>query len=231
MAASESPIIKQRNVNTFPYRAAIFDLDGVLADTEPLNFRAIQDMFDPQLIRLDNQDYDALYGQDYYSTAEYLRTKYKLKEPVESLIQRQEACAIRRIDMELEPAPGAVDLVRGLADRGIPLGLASNSPKIYVVHTLKRLGLDGMFPFPIGRDDVARGKPDPDPYLEACARLNVKPGGCLAIEDSEVGMRSALAAGLSVMMVGPQAPTSLPARVTRYPDLVALIAGLLGQGA
>jgi len=206
-------------VSTFPFLAVIFDLDGVLADTEPINFRAIQDMFDPALLCLDSQDYTALYGLDYYDTARYLRFRYNLVEPVESLASRQEACAIRRIDLELEPASGVLEFIHTLAYKEIPLGLASNSPRAYVTRVLQRLAVDSFFPFPVGRNDVQNGKPAPDPYLEACARLNVEPSRCLAVEDSPVGMQSALAAGLSVALVGPHAPEPPSPRVIRYTDI------------
>jgi HAD superfamily hydrolase (TIGR01509 family) len=206
----------------FAYTAVIFDLDGVLADTEPLNYRAIQDMFDPAIVQLDQLDYSAVYGLDYYDTAEHLRRRYRLDEPVASLARRQEECALRRIDLELQPAPGAVEFIRMLASLDIPLGLASNSPNVYVIHVLQRLGVQSFFPFPVGRDDVANGKPAPDPYLEACKRLGVKPGLCLAVEDSSVGMQSALTAGLDVALVGLQAPEPPSKRVTRSNSIADL---------
>jgi HAD superfamily hydrolase (TIGR01509 family) len=205
----------------------IFDLDGVMADTEPLNFRAVQDMFDAQLIRLDEIDYVAIYGLDYYATAEYLISKYHLSETAESLMKRQELCAMRRIDLELEPAPGILHLVRELSHRGIPLGLASNSPSVYVAHVLKRLGVDEYLDTVVSRDDVNNGKPEPDPYREACARLSVDPLVSLAVEDSQVGMQAALAAGMSVALVGPHAPEPPSTRVSRYQDIHDLTGHLL----
>jgi HAD superfamily hydrolase (TIGR01509 family) len=211
----------------FPYQAVIFDLDGVLADTEPLNFRAIQDMFDPAKLLLDDQDFIALYGLDYFDTADYLRNRYHLSESTASLASRQETCAIKRIDLELEPAPGSLDFIRSLAAHHIPLGLASNSPNAYVYHALHRLTVDRFIPYPVGRNDVARGKPAPDPYLEACARVSADPTRSLAVEDSTVGMQAALAAGMSVALIGPHAPVPPTARVTRYADIVQLTSALM----
>lgn len=216
-------------LKTFPFDAVIFDLDGVLADTEMINFRAIQDMFDPQEVRLEDRDFPALYGLDYFATAEYLRGRFNLSEAVESLVMRQEQSALRRISLELVPAEGVLDLIRGLHARGIPLGLASNSPRLYVRHVLERLGVAAYIPQPVSRDDVDAGKPDPAPYLAACRRLGQNPAACLAVEDSAVGMQSALAAGLSVALVGPKAPEPPSQRVTRSQNITQLAAVLLVQ--
>ena len=210
----------------FPYAAVIFDLDGVLADTEPINFRSVQDLVTPTGIQLDAQDYRSLYGLDYYDTAEYLRSRYQLDESVSSLALRQEAFANRRIENEIVPAQGAKELLQRLADGAIPTGLASNSPRSYVRLVLRCLGLDGHFPFPVARDDVPNGKPYPDPYLEACKRLGVDPVRCLAVEDSPVGVASAVAAGLAVAVVGPHSSEISNSTVNHSPDLSGLAAFL-----
>jgi HAD superfamily hydrolase (TIGR01509 family) len=227
--ASITLVPVRSKLKKLPYKAVIFDLDGVLADTEPINFRAIQDMFNPAQLKLDEQDYAALYGLDYFATAEYLRRRYDLDEAIDSLVYRQEICAIHRIDLELEPAQGVLDLLRRLHQHGIPLGLASNSPCVYVNHVLERLGVAEFIQFPVGRDDVVQGKPDPAPYLEACRRLGVDPTLSLAVEDSAVGMRSALSAGLAVALVGHAAPAPPSPRVTRFVNIIELANSLLSN--
>jgi HAD superfamily hydrolase (TIGR01509 family) len=114
------------------------------------------------------------------------------------------------------PRPGAAEWLRFVAGRGIPLGLATSSGPWYL---RERLGdLLDLFGAVVTRVDVARGKPHPDLYLEAAARLGVAPVDCLAVEDSPAGARSALAAGMPVVVV--------PDLVPPPPELAARLAGV-----
>jgi HAD superfamily hydrolase (TIGR01509 family) len=96
--------------------------------------------------------------------------------------------------------PGAVEAVRRLAARW-PLGLASSSPPRLIDLVLGLAGLDGLFKVRVSTEEVGRGKPAPDVYLEAAARLGEPPVACVAVEDSSNGVRSARAAGMRVIAV------------------------------
>jgi HAD superfamily hydrolase (TIGR01509 family) len=118
-----------------------------------------------------------------------------------------ESCAwiwnrtIERLKTEMDPLPGAADLVRSLAERGVPLAIASNSPGYYIDASLKGLGLEAYFPVRSAVDQVANGKPAPDIYLRAVDLLGIAPQRCLAVEDSRVGVQAAIAAGIRVIAV------------------------------
>ncbi len=204
------------------YQAVIFDLDGVLTYTEPAIFRILQQLVARYEIVLTEIDNRALFGIDYTDTARYLIQKYCLSVSQEHLVQMLDQAVMERIEQEMEPAPGGQELLENLAKRGIRLGLASNSPSLYVRRILDGLGLSSYLPIPVGRDDVARGKPFPDPYLEACRRAGANPARSIAIEDSPVGARAALAAGMDCILIAQATPSELAGRVMLMPDLASV---------
>lgn len=100
-----------------------------------------------------------------------------------------------------EPMPGALDLIGALRDAGIPIGLCSNSPRRFVDLALAGGGLTGAFATTLAGDEVARQKPDPEPYATVCTALGATPAAAVALEDSPTGCTSARAAGLHVVGV------------------------------
>jgi HAD superfamily hydrolase (TIGR01509 family) len=107
---------------------------------------------------------------------------------------------VARYAEELPLVDGAVEVVRALAGRW-PLGLASSANRPVIDLVLDRAGLAGCFRATVSSEEVARGKPAPDVYLAAADRLGVAPAGCVAVEDSANGLRSAAAAGMRVVAV------------------------------
>jgi HAD superfamily hydrolase (TIGR01509 family) len=215
-------------LKTFPfYQAVIFDLDGVLAYTEPAIFRILKKLVSLYGIQLTPEDDRALFGLDYSDTALYLKSQYMIPETAERFVDLLLQAVLEKIEIELEPAPGGLELVETLSQRGISVGLASNSPSEYVRRVVHGLGLSTHFKTPVGREDVAKGKPFPDPYLEACRRANADPTRSLAVEDSPVGAQAALAAGMACVLIGVNSHASLDGRVSIYPTLSALQSAIL----
>jgi HAD superfamily hydrolase (TIGR01509 family) len=106
--------------------------------------------------------------------------------------------------------PGAVELVGALRGAGVPVGVASNSPHVLVDASLRSAGLHEAFAAVVSAQDVARGKPAPDVYLEACRRLDADPAQSVALEDSPTGVEAARAAGLHVIGVPSLEGVELP---------------------
>jgi HAD superfamily hydrolase (TIGR01509 family) len=131
---------------------------------------------------------------------------------------------------EVPLMPGAVEAVRRLA-AGRVLGLASSSPRRLIDVVLDAAGLTDCFAATVSTEEVERGKPAPDGYLEAARRMEVDPRGCVAVEDSSNGLRSAHAAGMRVIAVPhpryPPAPDALALAWRVLPDLAALTPDLL----
>jgi HAD superfamily hydrolase (TIGR01509 family) len=210
------------------FDAIIFDLDGTLVDTEPFFWDVYLEVFASQGITLSAELETATVGLDMPTTAELLLGKTGLSWTPEQLIDRHLGRLYERFDAELHPYPAAQDLLQRLYVKGIPLGVASNSPVDYVQRVLKAIRVDSYLQTAIGCDLVARPKPHPDVYLAACHNLGVNPTRCLAVEDSSVGMKSALAAGMTVAWINPSV-TPLPLRAWRFASLSDVTAALLSS--
>jgi HAD superfamily hydrolase (TIGR01509 family) len=132
---------------------------------------------------------------------------------------------LREYDERLPLLPGAREAVERMAARW-PLGLASSSNRPVIDLVLDRMGVSEEFAATVSSEEVGRGKPAPDVYLEAARRLAVDPAACAAIEDSENGIRSAAAAGMRVLAIPnphfPPADDALALADARLPDLDAL---------
>jgi mannitol-1-/sugar-/sorbitol-6-/2-deoxyglucose-6-phosphatase len=183
-------------------RAAIFDMDGLLIDSEPLWRRAEQAAFRQVGVELDDATCRQTMGwrADEVVTHWYERFRWQDATPEEVLADMQ-ARVIRLITTEGEALPGAREAVETLRSLGYSLGLASSSPPVVIEAVLRTLGLTGFFDVVCSAVDEARGKPDPAVFLRAAERLGVAPQACVAFEDSLAGVTAALAAGMRVIAV------------------------------
>lgn len=194
-------MIEGNNGKNHAIQAVIFDLDGVLMDSEWISFLVWREIAQNHGGTLRSEHYPTMVGMTAEETAEYVMqvsgARFDLEETV-SYIWRE---VTARISAGITPLPGACELLIELAQRGLPLAIASNSPTAYIHNALSGLGMDRFFQAVAGVDEVEQGKPAPDVYLLAAARLGAAPDACLAVEDSLVGSQAALAAGMRVLAV------------------------------
>jgi HAD superfamily hydrolase (TIGR01509 family) len=181
-------------------RAIVFDMDGVLVDSEPVWHEVRREIAAAHGGRWGEDDQRAVMGDNSRQWAGYLRTRFGVPGDDDAIIERVVALLLARYDRALPLLPHAIETVGALARRW-PLGLASSSPRLVIDHVLSRAGLDQSFAARVSSDEVERGKPAPDVYLEACRRLGTSPAETAAVEDSANGLRSASAAGLVVVAV------------------------------
>jgi HAD superfamily hydrolase (TIGR01509 family) len=191
-------MLKTKNENI---QAAVFDLDGVLMDSEWIAFLVWKEWVAKFGVDLYDQTYPDIIGLSDEETAYYCMNYAGITFDVAESCRWAWERAVERQRTELVPMPGAVSLVQTLHQHGFPLAIASNSPAGYIVNGLTSLGLLEYFPVRVGVDQVENAKPAPDVYLKAAEALNVHPSRCLAIEDSKVGVQAAAAAGMRVIAV------------------------------
>ena len=194
--------------------AVVFDMDGVLADTEPIQEEALAAFLALRGVSLSFDDYADMIGLDYRAFWAELIRRYDLHESAEECARGYEPMLLPRL-VDLPSAPGASELVSALAAVGVPLAVASSSFRPVVEATLRGIGLRDAFGAIVSGEEVREGKPAPEIYLLAAARLGVEPGRCVAIEDSPSGVRSALAAGMACLGVITPYSTSERLRATR----------------
>lgn len=181
------------------FQAAIFDMDGLLLDTEHLWVRSEAELLERHGARFTEADHQATHGR---SMAESVVIYAKRLGGLDPAMLEAELLALMHAHYDDGPAlrPGAEDLVRRLEGR-LRLGVASSTTAPLVRLGLERAGLLGLFETVTSGADLGRPKPFPDAYLEACRALGVSPAAAIAFEDSPVGVRAAVAAGMVVVAV------------------------------
>ena len=179
-------------------RAVIFDLDGVLVESEQLWDAARRDVVAQHGAHWRDDATRAMQGMSSVEWAAYLHDTLGVELPTDEIVALVVDDLLDRYSQHLPLLPGAVEAVRRLGAQW-PLGLASSSNREVIDAVLRSAGLDDAFAVTLSSEEVERGKPAPDVYLEVARRLGEEPGDCAAIEDSTNGIRSANAAGCHVI--------------------------------
>ncbi|MDX6644460.1 MAG: hypothetical protein QOK40_187 [Miltoncostaeaceae bacterium] len=204
--------------------AVILDLDGVLIESEELWDAARRDLARERRVPWPPDATRSMMGMSPREWSRHMRDALGVDLAPDEIDREVVGRLLERYRASLPLLPGAVAAVHALAERW-PLGLASSSNRVVIDLVLARSGLSPAFRASVSSEEVARGKPAPDVYLEAAARLGVDPSRAVAVEDSANGIRAARAAGLSVVA----APNR---RFPPDPDALALaavtVAGIAG---
>jgi HAD superfamily hydrolase (TIGR01509 family) len=180
--------------------AVVFDLDGVLVDSEPIWEEVRRAFVAERGGRWLPDTQRRLMGMSTDEWSRYLSAELEVgmtpEEVASAVIDRM----AERYHRSLPLLPGAVDAVVWMAERW-RLGVASSSPPRLIEQALELAGIRRLFEVAVSTEEVERGKPAPDVYLAVAGRLGVAPGRCVAVEDSSNGLRSARAAGLRVVAI------------------------------
>jgi HAD superfamily hydrolase (TIGR01509 family) len=213
--------------------ALVFDFDGLIADTESVEYEAIRRVFAEHGATLPLYEWLPVVGS--HQAPQWMDW---LEARVGHPLDRTTLAAARRRHAddalgELTVKPGVIDLLDAADAAGVPCAIASNSPRSWVGGLIEDLHLGARFAAVISVDVAARPKPAPDPYLQACAAVDAAPSCSVAFEDSYLGVTSAVAAGLyTVAVPGPMSVnhdlTAADAVVTSLadvtlPDLAAAV--------
>jgi HAD superfamily hydrolase (TIGR01509 family) len=184
-----------------PPSAVLFDNDGLLLDTESVWTRGEEDMFERRGKEFTLADKHAVIGQSAKAAGEILADRLDEPGNAAGLIAELDEIVIEALEDGIETMVGARELVAALRERGMPLGLVSNSPRRFITRALELVGMEGQFDSVVSGHEVAEPKPAPDAYLAGCEELGVEPATAVALEDSPTGVAAAKAAGLIVIGV------------------------------
>lgn len=223
------------STDSLPVAAVVFDMDGILTDTETLWDEVRRGLARAHGVPWPPEATRAMMGMSTPEWSGYLATEVGVRGTAPEIAERTIEQMATRYREHLPTMPGAVAAVERLAARW-PLALASSSPRRLIDTVLDTLGITGLFRASVSTEEVAAGKPAPDGFLRACELLGVAPQKTVAIEDSSNGIRSAAAAGMRVVAVPheafPPAPDALALATVTVSSLdevtVDLVAGLGG---
>jgi HAD superfamily hydrolase (TIGR01509 family) len=180
--------------------AVLFDMDGLLVDSEPLWFESEADVMARLGGTWTREDQEYLLGSALDRAVRYFLERATVPARPDQVGEWLVAGVIDRVrDRGVTVMPGAADLVAEVAASGLPYALVTSSQRRFVDAVLSRTGM--RFPVVVTGNDVSRSKPSPEPYLLAARRLGADPGRCLVLEDSPTGVAAAEAAGCFVIAV------------------------------
>jgi len=205
--------------------ALVFDFDGVVIDSEPVHLRCFQQILAGEGIALADRDYWEKYlgfdDHDCFAAAAAAAGR-KLAEPRIAELTAAKSRLIRRAFAEdVQPLPGAVELIRSAADAGVPVAVCSGALRDEIALAARTVGVADCFGAVVAAEDVRRGKPDPEGYALALRRLGeatgtaVRAARSLAVEDSPAGIDAARAAGMNALAVTNSYPADRLARAGR----------------
>jgi HAD superfamily hydrolase (TIGR01509 family) len=183
------------------FRAVIFDMDGVLTDSEPAFYAAFNDILARYGKHIALDEYEHLIGMATSESWSRVIEITHLDVPLDEIIAAYEAPLMARLRQPRPALPHARELIDELRSHGVPVALCTASFSRWVDAILESAGLTGLFDALSTADMVDRTKPDPAPYLLAAKLLGVPPEDCIAVEDSTSGLTSAMAAEMYVIQL------------------------------
>lgn len=179
-----------------------------MLDTEPLYKVAWQRAASELGYELDDVSYAKLLGRSTKDCEQALVVKFGSEFPLARFGSRWPELWRTEAECGIRQKPGLLDFLAFVTERGVPVAVATSSDAHDAHFSLLHAGLDGRFGTVVTVDQVARGKPAPDIYLEAARRLQVAPAHCVALEDSEPGVLSAVSAGMIALLIPDSTPPS-----------------------
>lgn len=181
--------------------AIIFDMDGLMVDTEPLSRQAWEQILASFGYEMDNAVYGRMIGLRSDESVRVFLDAYQLPLTPQETRRKRDALFNEKLAQGIPVMPGLHALHAEIARRGLPWAVATSSPRRHAQEILSRLNLLENCRAIVGGDEAARGKPAPDIYLLAAARLGVPPRHCLALEDSLPGCQAAASAGMVTIAI------------------------------
>ena len=191
--------------------AVVFDFDGLVADSEPLQIRAWQEFLARYDARLEDSLIDEMFGLRVKDSARVVQQRLDLPLTPEEVMHGRDEIFLELVATELPLMTGAIELITWLQiDTPYRIALATSGHRRYIDAALRVTGLGSSFEVIVTGDDVENGKPHPEIYQSAADGLGIAPEYCLALEDAPHGVRSAKAAGMACLAVPNEMTESIP---------------------
>jgi HAD superfamily hydrolase (TIGR01509 family) len=182
-------------------QAILFDLDGLMVDSEPHSLASWEAVLRERGVTLDRLTIESILGLRIDATARTLIDKYHLPDTVQGLADAKTEYQIAHLNGRVPPMPGLIELLDEIDRRSLKKAVASSGIRRYVEAVLRANNLLDRFSVIITGDQVAHGKPAPDVFLAAARALNTDPQDCLVLEDAPAGVQAAKAAGMMCLAV------------------------------
>jgi len=183
-------------------KAIIFDMDGLMLDTEPIAEMGWRRALADWGYHLSHELYLPVIGTTIVNARRVWVESFGADLPIEAIYKRHQEYINAHIDEHGIPIkPGLLDLLTWLEQRHFPKAVGSSTQRARVLHKLNFTGLQDYFNIIVGGDEVTHGKPAPDIFLAAAELLHISPHECVVLEDSEAGIRAAHAAGMISIMI------------------------------
>jgi beta-phosphoglucomutase family hydrolase len=204
-------------------KAVIWDMDGVIADTAPYHLRAWQEVFRKRGKSYTEDDFRSNFGKRNDAIIRnILGSKITLRE-LEAIATEKETSFRESARDNIEPLPGAIELLQSLNKRSFSQALGSSAPIENVRLVTRELGIEGLFQVIVSGMDVKEGKPSPQGFLLAAEKLGIEPQDCVVIEDATAGVTAAKRAGMRCLAVTNSSPRSKLARADLVVDTLEKI--------
>ena len=205
-------------------KAVIFDMDGVIVESEDAHIEVEKQIMLKRGIRISNEELHKYTG----STARFmfakLIEKYSLKDSVEDMENEKEETLLKLVQNDMKPTKGVITLIKKLKKLKVKLGVASGSSRQSINCILGNLKIVKLFDAIVGAEDIQHSKPDPEIFLVAAQKLKVKPFDCVVIEDAYFGVEAAKQAGMKC--IGYRNPHSGDQNLSKADNIIESFSGL-----
>jgi len=181
--------------------AVIWDMDGVIADTAPYHFMAWQETFQKRGVKFAEEDFKRNFGQRNDTIIRNTLGENLSPGEIDTIANEKEENYRRKVAQNIKSLPGAIELIRSLAGRGVKMAVASSAPMENIQLVIGGLGIGDCFQTIVWGREVAEGKPSPQGFLLAAERLGAEPQNCLVVEDAVAGVAAAKRAGMKCLAV------------------------------
>ncbi|HOA79917.1 MAG TPA: HAD family phosphatase [Defluviitaleaceae bacterium] len=177
--------------------AFIFDMDGVIIDSQPIHFEVEWSALRSFGINEEKEYLEKYAGMTDYEMWELIKKEYTINEPTEKILEQQIKDKVKVVrELDIQPIEGIKELIKNLSDKHIPIAVASSSPRALIEEILNKFAIYDYFDVVISGEEVNKGKPAPDIYLKAAKLMKVNPKECVVLEDTKHGVIAAKEAGM-----------------------------------